>query len=326
MYVLHYVWDAVHVLQDHPDKCDPYLNVVCVGNLGTPYGSVAKHAFHGACVGLLQFHPLMLPQHERIVSVRLCLLVLTAGPQAVRIGVYKNIAPFNARTVTYRTRPEAEPYPIAMLQVTPEDQSRCVTCDLTPVFMGQTGSLPWFGLSLIPLGNTLGAAEFCAQKEVCLPFLEITTAQQEIPSPPDTGGDVMLDNVFRERVFELRGCEDTLCTPSLYTADIKTITFFARNEGEQPLNLRLQISPDDSDYLDDPQEIRLTPGEMKAVTPYLFGKFMRACVRSDQSGEYIAARVWCQAQTSHYMVKECRQALSIPQGGNSFTMSSPGNK
>ncbi len=326
MSVLHYVWEAVHVLQDHPDKSDPSLPVVCVGNLGRPYDTAMKHAFRGACIGLLQFQPLMLPKQEMIASVRLCLLVLSAGPQAVRIGVYRNVAPFEARSVTYRTRPEVSPYPAAMLQVTPENQSSYVVCDLSLLFRGQASYLPGFGLSLIPIGKNLGAVEFYAQTEAYLPFLEITTSQRENEPPPCFGGEGMMENVFRERVFELRGNESALYTPSLCTAGFRTVTFFARNEGEQPLDFRLQISPDGSDYLDDPQEFRLLPGEMKAAAPYLFGKFMRACLNATQCGEEIAARVWSQAQTNNYMVKGCRQVLSSPQGGNTFAMSIPGTE
>ena len=34
---------------------------------------------------------------------------------------------------------------------------------------------------------------------------------------------------------------------------------------------------------------------MKAATPYLFGRFMRACLNPKESGQCAAARVWCQA-------------------------------
>ncbi len=315
---LHYACDAVFVSQDSPDQNDSFSPVVCVGFSEHRLSKPMAHAAYGQYIGLIQFPPLILPEHQKVVSVRLCMLVCSPCSHDVWVGVYQNAAPFDAGTVTYRTRPAAAPFPIASVNVTPRNRLNYVTCDMTAFMKDRQGMLPGLGFSLMAAGHRPGVAAFYAQAREYMPYLEITCGQDaEQPGSPGSG---FLENVFRERVFELRGMERALYSPSLNTAGVRTITFFVRNEGDHPLDFHLQFSPDGMVFLDDKQSFRLEAGEMKAAAPYLFGKFMRVCLNPVQDSQYTAARVWCQAQTNNYMVKGSFQEADSPKEGGAFAM------
>ncbi len=324
MSLFHYACDAVHVLQDKPDQSDPLSTVVFVGISEGGSPNDAAHTTRGQYIGLLQFPPLRLPEHQDIASVRLCMLAYSSTPHIMRIGVYQNLALFEGKTVNYRTRPAVAPLPLAVLQIGPDCQPSYVTCDLNMLFKDRSGYLPGFGLSLRSIDQQGGMVAFYAQNEAYQPYLEIALSPREREKRPCGPEESLVENIFTERVFELCGQEQMLHTPVLCTASAKVITFFVRNEGIYPLDFRLQISPNGREFLNDNQSFSLRAGEMKAATPYLFGKFMRVCLNPSQSGQGIAARVWCQAQTNNYMVRGDLQSSSGPPDNGTLAMSLSG--
>jgi hypothetical protein len=314
MPLLHYAVDAVHVFQNNPYLSDPSSAVVYVGIAGRGSSSGMPQPMSGQCIGLLQFPPLSLPENQMISSIRLCMPVYSVSSHAMQIGVFQNMVPFEASTVHYLTRPAVASFPLSVFQVGPDSQSSYVSCDLKVLFKDLSGYLPGIGLTLKSIGRQVGMVAFCARVGSYTPYLEIALCPREGKKQscdPDKG---FVENVFRECVFKLSGQEREIITPVLYTAGAKTITFFVRNEGEHPLEFRLQLSPDGRDFLNDQQNFSLAAGEMKAAAPYLFGKFMRVCLNPAQSGQGIAARVWCQAQTNNYMVKgDLKVSASLPE-------------
>ncbi len=324
MSLLHYACDAVHVIQDSPDQSDPLSTVVYVGVSETGFPNDMTHVARGQYIGLLQFPPLKLPANQSITSIRLCMLVYSPGPHPVRISVYQNRTPFDGKTVNYRTKPEVAPIPLAMMQIGPDSQPRYVTCDLKMPFKARMGFLPGLGISLVPDGQQRGMASFYAQAGTYLPYMEISLSPWEDEKQPGGTKESFIENIFSERVFELCGREEALYTPVLYTASAKVITFFVRNEGKNPLDFCLQISPDGKEFLNDHHRFSLKAGEMYAATPYLFGKFMRVCLSPEQSGQDIAARVFCQAQTNNYMAKGYLQASSNLPENRALAMSNSG--
>ena len=312
MLLLHYACDAVNVLQRSPCLSDPSSAIVYVGNMGRGFSTDTEHTANGQCIVLLQFPPLKLPEQQMIASIRLCMLVYSPCTCDMQIGIFQNLAPFDARTVNYLTRPAIASYPVAMLQAGPDSQSSQVTCDLKMPFKDRTGYLPGFGLSLMSIDRQKSMVAFYAQEEVSAPYLEITLCPREEKKQLSGPHEGLVENVYKEWVFDISGQEQELFTPVLYTAGVRIITFFIRNEGEHSIDIRLQLSPDGREYLNDQQSFNVKAGEMKAATPYLFGKFMRVCLCPTQSGQCISARVWCQAQTNNYMVKGGLQAASRP--------------
>ena len=301
--LMHYACDAVYVSQDSPDRSDPMSPVVCVGLSNQAFLNDPARISYGRYIGLLQFPPLALPQGHKIASARLFLLVCASHFCPVRVEVHQNLAPFDGRTVTYRTRPAVSPLPLGYTLVTPQSQMRYVSCDMTALLGGSQGNLPPTGFSLMAAYRETGVVAFCAQAEACLPYLEITCE----PSDGEHQ-DSLVENIFRERVFDLHGEGQAQCTPVIGTAGVKTITFFVKNTGTEALEFHLELSPDGIGFLPDPQTLQVEEGEMKAATPYLFGRFMRVCLNPAKGGQRFAARIWCQAQTNHYMVR----ANSLP--------------
>ncbi len=312
MPLLHYAYDAVHAFQNNPYLCDPSSTVIYVGIAGSGFFDDKPQSMYGQCIGLLQFPPLKLPENQMIASIRLCMMVYSTCTHVMQIGVFQNLAPFDAKNVNYLTRPAVAFPPISAFQVGPDSQSSYVICDLKMLFKDRSGYLPGFGLTLKSIGQQMGMVAFSAQEEVNAPFLKITLSPREEMKHPCSPYEGFMENVFRDCVFDLCGQEQEIYTPVLYTAGVKLITFFVRNEGEHSLDFRLQLSPDGRDFLNDQQSFSLNAGEMKAATPYLFSKFMRVRLYPTQSGQGIAARVWCQAQTNNYMVKGSMHAMSSP--------------
>lgn len=321
MLLLRYACDAVSVLQRSPYQNDPSSAIVYVGSMGRGFSIDTAHTAHGQCITLLQFPPLKLPAQQMITSIRLCMLVYSSGSCVVQIGVFQNLAPFDAKTVNFFTKPAIAYNPVAALQVGPDNQSSYVTCDLKMPFKDHSDCLPGFGLSLIPIYQQRGMAAFYAQEEVSAPYLEITLCPREEKNQPSGPDDGLAENIFREWVFDIYGKEQELFTPVLYTAGVRIITFFIRNDGDHSLDFCLQLSPDGREYLNDQQNFSVKAGEMKAATPYLFGKFMRVFLCPTQSGQGISARVWCQAQMNNYMVKGGLQAASRPSDSSALSMS-----
>lgn len=296
--LMHCACDAVSVSRDCPDRSDPASPAVYVGFSNQALPNDPPCPPHGRYIGLVQFPPLPLPQGRRIASARLFLLVCAPHCRPVRVEAYQNLAPFDGRTVTYRTRPAAAPVPLGDALVTPQSQMRYVSWDVTALLGGGQGILPRAGFSLVTGCRDTGMVAFCAHGGAYPPYLEITC------EPSHDRRDSLVENLFRERVFDLHGAGQPQCTPVIGTAGVKAVTFFVKNTGAEAFAFHLEISPDGLEFVPDPQKLDVEAGEMKAATPYLFGRFMRACLNPKESGQCAAARVWCQAQTNHYMVRE----------------------
>ena len=324
MSVLHYASSAVSVSQLKDRGNGPALPLLTVGFWAQPSKHPSVRMPLNQSVGLLQFSPMTLPEGCRISSVRLCLMVNEPSFRPVRIGLFSNMSGFEPETVAYETRPAIMPAPFAQFQVNPDMRWKYVACDVTVLFKNRHGYLPAMGFTLLAEDPFSGIVSFCAQSQAYMPYLEIICSPREEACrecPEDTG---LVQNVFKERIFNVEGGQQELHTPALTTAGAAAITFFVKNTGMHPLNFHIQISPDGMEYLNDSQIFAVEPGDMKAAVPYLFGKFMRVSLRPLSDGYTIAARVWCQAQTKNYMVKElaCR-----PDGvsGDPLPMSLPGD-
>jgi hypothetical protein len=74
------------------------------------------------------------------------------------------------------------------------------------------------------------------------------------------------------------------------------VTIFAKNGGVNDAVIKLQISPDDSSYVDDSDENTIMPGMMKAMVPARFGRYLRVAYRSVNIAESTSLHIWYQAQ------------------------------
>ncbi|MFD3157157.1 DUF6385 domain-containing protein [Haloimpatiens sp. FM7330] len=69
-------------------------------------------------------------------------------------------------------------------------------------------------------------------------------------------------------------------TSKFITSQQSAVTFFVKNEGSYDAVVKLQISPDDSNYIDDSLEITVRAGEMKALVPMIFARYTRIAYKS----------------------------------------------
>ncbi|AEE97101.1 DNRLRE domain-containing protein [Mahella australiensis] len=74
------------------------------------------------------------------------------------------------------------------------------------------------------------------------------------------------------------------------------VTVFIKNDGANDAMVKLQISPDDSSYIDDSDEDVLAPGMMKAMVPARFGRYLRVAYRSVNIAESTSLHICYQAQ------------------------------
>ncbi|MCY6482741.1 DUF6385 domain-containing protein [Clostridium aestuarii] len=73
------------------------------------------------------------------------------------------------------------------------------------------------------------------------------------------------------------------CTSGFDTSRQSTVTFFIENIGGHDAEVKLQISPDNSKYIDDSSSITIPAGEMKALVPMIFAKYTHVCYKSSGS-------------------------------------------
>ncbi len=324
MSVLHYANSAVSVAQAIAHRTSLAAHLMHVGFYTQGSNHLTNRIQLFQSVGLLQFLPIDLPEGCKVSSVRLCLPIYEPSFRPMRIGLFQNMNEYNSHAVTYQTRPAIMQVPIAQFQVNPDMRWKYVTCDITVVFRNCHGNLPAIGFTLLSLDSGSGMVSFCGQNQAYMPYLEILCKPQEETKEECHEEAQLVQNVFKERIFHVKGDRQDLHTPIMTTAGVETITFFVKNTGTHPLEFHLQISPDGMNYLDDPQIFDVEPCGMKAAAPCLFGKFMRVSVRPLLTGTVIAACVWCQAQTKNYMVQEiaCRTDIAL---GDSLSMSLPGD-
>lgn len=74
------------------------------------------------------------------------------------------------------------------------------------------------------------------------------------------------------------------CTAGQNTSQFTLVTFFVKNNGFLPAVVRLEISPDNIDYVLDDTDFTVRPGELKALIPMKFGKYTRVCYKSANIG------------------------------------------
>ncbi|MCY6353850.1 DUF6385 domain-containing protein [Clostridium sp. ZS2-4] len=72
-------------------------------------------------------------------------------------------------------------------------------------------------------------------------------------------------------------------TSGLNISQQSTVTFFVKNTGSYDAIVKLEISPDDSTYIDDGLNITVQAGEMKALVPMIFAKHIRVGYKSSGS-------------------------------------------
>jgi len=83
-------------------------------------------------------------------------------------------------------------------------------------------------------------------------------------------------------------------SPWFYCGRSDRITFFVRNNGCDAVIVRLEISPDGENVVEDGREVCIHPHETAEIIPHKFAKFIRVVVCSQGAG--VDCELWHQAQ------------------------------
>lgn len=172
-------------------------------------------------------------------------------------------------------------------------------------------------------GNPAGFDYFGAQSTTYLQQYEgyINVPQGAALMAPEVGfqdtGTIYIDNVSMERVkpqFEpaiaqvgsrsfTNLVESELITTDSYqftsardTSQQRIYTFFVLNTGSNPVTIQPQVSPNNSDWVDDSAELSLNVGEGMPVLPRYFLHFTRVKYKSANAGQPTTVVIWYQAQ------------------------------
>lgn len=85
---------------------------------------------------------------------------------------------------------------------------------------------------------------------------------------------------FSEVSYSVMTSESYLCTEEINTSQQSLVTFFVANNGKQDAVVKLQISPNNTMYMDDGLEVIVKSGELKALVPMIFAKYTHLCYKS----------------------------------------------
>lgn len=102
----------------------------------------------------------------------------------------------------------------------------------------------------------------------------------KLPGPPPSP-----DGFFAESTDSLVIRQGRAETRFILIGSAERVTVFVKNTGQSPISAWLQNSPNAIDTVDDPQVIDLAPGEIKAVVPYLFSRFIRLAAAGPDGGQ-----------------------------------------
>lgn len=97
---------------------------------------------------------------------------------------------------------------------------------------------------------------------------------------------------FIEKIEELDTDQFFRYSSSNNTSLIKEITYFAQNVGNKVIIVKLQVSPDNVNYVNDPGSVELMPGEMKPLVPRYYAKFTRIAAKNIYEGDTSKIKIW----------------------------------
>jgi hypothetical protein len=100
-------------------------------------------------------------------------------------------------------------------------------------------------------------------------------------NPPVGANKVLLvGRRFTEVSYNVMTSESYQCTEEINTSQQSLATFFVANNGSNDAVVKLQISPNNTIYMDDGIEVIVKSGQLKALVPMIFAKYTHLCYKS----------------------------------------------
>lgn len=115
--------------------------------------------------------------------------------------------------------------------------------------------------------------------------------------PIPIGGNVVITGRdFTNQNLSATTGDDYLFTTGFDISQKIQVSFFVNNTGSNSATAKLEISPNDSDYMIDGIEVEVPPGEMKWLVPMIFANYIRLGYKSTSSGNSTSIDLAFQAQ------------------------------
>ena len=232
--------------------------------------------------------------------------------------IYPNLTDFENGSVIWNNRPNISNVPLASMKIRNSDFGSYVKCDITGLVRD------WFADKIPNYGITLAAPYYSNMDYLSIhsntnsnpPMIQLDymgkndAAQNdnhEDEKPVDTQNinhdcEKIISN-FEERIFYMHVKNSCVYTPFIEISKSRTISFFIKNFCDNSVEVILQISPDGINFIVDPQITTLSAYEMTALTPYMFAKYIRICVKNNDPCASSDVKVWYQAQLLNYTIK-----------------------
>lgn len=268
-----------------PPGSDAYVNMA---SPYTNYGSasvlwVGKLSDSTVYRALVQFNVSTIPAGISVLSATLKLYVDYAPSPGVTGGYtpYIITSPWNQGGVTWNNMPSFNTSVHG--STTNINNTGWYQWNVTSIVSTWfTGTYPNYGI--IIKGNELTSFENKraysgdAVGPVALQSSPILVIEYDM-SPP--GSNVtLIGRKFTEESYTRTTSNSFGCIPGSDTSEQSTVTFFVKNTGANPAIVKLDVSPNNSDYMQDSPDTVILPGEMKGFVPMIFAKCTRLCYKS----------------------------------------------
>ncbi|MFA9380672.1 MAG: DUF6385 domain-containing protein [Acetanaerobacterium sp.] len=208
----------------------------------------------------------------------------------VRLLLFENSANFAPCEVTWRSRPPVDERPIAQMVIPAGTGPRYLCWDITPTAVKWTDERQIGGLTLCAAPHAITRSVLDSSCGEYLPRLLLQ--YRTLPPAPCP----CKDERFEERYFTLHGDAPMLFSPTIDTSLSSCNTFFLQNLGAGSVEAHLQISPDDREFIDDPQIIPLQSGSVEALNAYRFARYTRVAVKNESATAPTDLKIWFQSQ------------------------------
>ncbi|GEM_PF-5525842 len=219
--------------------------------------------------------------------------------------ILKNLSNFSECAATWSNRPAHSGTPYAVIDLRDRFCLEYVKCDITAL-VSDWSDLPAknYGLTLELASPVCGSIFFESKRGNHPPFVLIEYSHKK-PEPICRDARIISD--FVDEIHRLQQQGPRATSPLIDISRSKTVSVFVQNLGSNPVTAHLQISPDGSSFIDDPQLVRLTDQNPAVIVPYRFAKYLRTVVQSDNGTGHINVNIRYQSQLLDYSF-ECLKA------------------
>lgn len=289
------------------NKYDPCELIVKNPGEYIKYHEYGKRHYGNYYLSLLKFDRLcLLPPICDVVRATLNVYVRDqinfSGKQS-EISLFNNLDNFEGPIIDWANKPRIEGEPDSKLIFSGNLKHKYVSCDITELVVDwHKGLQENCGITLIDTGHRGNLIVLDSKTGTHPAYITIDYLQRSSGCcPPPLPGEY-LKSEFIDKIYNLNGNQPDILSPAIMVPTSKLISCFVKNTGTTAFDINLQISPDNMNFVDDPQTISVAPAQTVIITPLYFAKFMRLHINNSIPLGNIEAKVWWQLQTNNYSV------------------------